>query len=69
MRRRIDWTSSKKSSGVHLVVANEENVGEDVLVALVKFVEIHAGSGRAGDGMDGQYRMGHPGDRRSATPE
>ena len=42
--------------GIHLVVAGEEDVGEDVLVALVKLVEVHAGLGRKGDGMDGQYR-------------
>ena len=34
MRRRIDWTSSKNSVGVHLIVAGEEDVGEDVFVAL-----------------------------------
>ena len=36
--------------GIHLVVAGEQDVGEDVLVAFVEFVEIHAGLGREGDG-------------------
>jgi hypothetical protein len=34
--------------GVHLVVATEEDVREDVLVALMELIEEHAGSGYLG---------------------
>jgi hypothetical protein len=57
--------------GVHLVVADEEDVGEDLLVALVELVEEHAGSDRDGEAMDRKYtvgpRPGPIGDRDRAT--
>ena len=44
--------------GIHFLFADEEDIGEDVLVALVEFKEVHAGLGRNRDGMDPQYRTG-----------
>ena len=44
IRRRIDWTSSKNSSGSHSDSLDDEDVGVDVVVALVEFVEEHGGS-------------------------